>query len=93
MDRQEAKLRAQLEGTGVSVTRRSCGSTRKCRPCSNPRASRKAAQIAKVMTPRQAQLLLRTIEIGDNATSMKSGIRAARLDWHIARFKRLAGIP
>ena len=32
-------------------------------------------------------------EIGENALAMKPGILAARLDWHIARFKRMAGIP
>ena len=32
-------------------------------------------------------------EIGENSIGMKPGILAARLDWHIARFKRLAGIP
>jgi para-nitrobenzyl esterase len=33
------------------------------------------------------------LEIGDDAIGMKRGILAARLDWHIARFKRMAGIP
>lgn len=32
-------------------------------------------------------------EIGEEGLGMKRGILAARLDWHIARFKRLAGIP
>jgi para-nitrobenzyl esterase len=32
-------------------------------------------------------------EIGDDAIGMKRGILATRLDWHIARFKRMAGIP
>ena len=31
-------------------------------------------------------------EIGENGLGMKSGIHAARLDWHIARFKRSAGL-
>ena len=32
------------------------------------------------------------LEIGENGIGMKSGIHAARLDWHIARFKRSAGL-
>jgi para-nitrobenzyl esterase len=32
-------------------------------------------------------------EVGESGLAMKSGILADRLDWHIARFKRLAGIP
>jgi para-nitrobenzyl esterase len=32
-------------------------------------------------------------EIGENAIGMKRGILAGRLDWHIERFKRNAGIP
>ena len=32
-------------------------------------------------------------EIGENGIGMQNRILAARLDWHIARFRKLAGIP
>jgi para-nitrobenzyl esterase len=32
-------------------------------------------------------------EIGENGLRMKPGLLAPRLDWHIARFKRMAGLP